>query len=657
MIALPAVPAPSRSLRLAGDPDDVTALLARSRQRSLELHRLDPAQSRPRVLSSGVLRDHREPLDALLRVARSGMESLYQQIRDVGYVVLLTDMHGVAVDFIHNPSIEREARRAGLAAGGCWTEDQEGTCAIGMALIDRVAMTVHHDEHFCAHNRLLTCSAAPIFDTDGRVRAVLDASALQSPDDRRSQHLVLSMVTATARLIENADFLRRFDRHIVLRTSSRRELIDVATDGLIALDAEGHVVAANQGFARHTGQDAGSLVGVHVEELFGLRHATIAEAARQPGGEPLALRLLASGSLCWALVRGPRMTPPAQRPRAAAVLPAAVDPGADALSLLAGEDPRMQHIVDKARRVQDRGIAVLLQGESGTGKEAFAKAMHAASQRAAAAFVALNCAAIPESLIESELFGHSEGAFTGARAKGARGKIVQAHGGTLFLDEIGDMPLAMQTRLLRVLSEREVVPLGAERAVPVDVQLICATHRDLQSLVDAGGFRLDLYYRLNGLTLSLPPLRERLDKEALIERIVAEAAAASGAGTLPRLTARARALLLSHPWPGNIRQLHNVLRAAIALSSGDTIDLVHLPADLAGSPLAILPPQRLASIDWTLSEVAPGPAPGHGVEALRQTLQRHHWNISDAARSLGLSRSTVYRQMARHGIVAPNHIS
>jgi len=638
------------------DAASTEALIARSRQRSFDVHRLDPAHARQRVLSRSTLLDHRGPLEPLLTVARSGMESLFLQIRDVGYVVLLTDAHGVAVEFINNPSVEREARRSGLAAGGRWTEDQEGTCAVGLALIDQLPITVHHEEHFLAANRLLTCSAAPIFAADGRLLAVLDASALHSPDDRRSQHLVLNMVHATARMIENAEFLRQFERHLVLRTSSRREFLEVATEGLIAFDGGGHVVAANQRFLHDTGRSPVSLRGLHIEELFGVHFETLAAAATSSPSEPIRLRLLQSGSQCFALARGPRQPLPAVRPRSKAAASTPVAGAGDALAALAGLDPRMRANADKARRVLDRGIAVLLQGESGTGKEAFAKAMHAASRRAAAPFVALNCAAIPETLIESELFGHSEGAFTGARAKGARGKLAQAHGGTLFLDEIGDMPLALQTRLLRVLAEGEVMPLGAERAVPVDLQVICATHCDLDALVSAGRFRLDLYYRLNGLTLSLPALRERTDRAALIDAILAEEAA-SWTDIAPRLSPRASALLQSHHWPGNIRQLRNSLRAALALCGGAEIDFEHLPAELLASTRPLLPPQRLSSLGWAESPDRAEPAELRAATSLLEALHAHHWNVSAAARSLGLSRSTVYRRMTRSGIVEPNRSS
>jgi transcriptional regulator of acetoin/glycerol metabolism len=282
----------------------VEGILARSRQRSLEIHRLDPECGQARVLTAGAVREHRDPLESLLSVARSGMQALYQQIRDVGYVVLLTDAQGVAVEFITNPSIEREARRAGLTQGGCWTEDQEGTCAVGLALIDQLPMTVHHLEHFRTTNRSLTCSASPIFAGDGSLIAVLDASALESPDDRRSQHLVLKMVDTTSRMIGDAYFLRQYQNQLVLRTSARRDFLEITTDGLLAFDAGGHVIGVNQQFQYDYGQSRDSLLGIHVQELFGVNYESLITTVDR--NDPIQLRLMKSGSQCFALARAPR---------------------------------------------------------------------------------------------------------------------------------------------------------------------------------------------------------------------------------------------------------------------------------------------------------------------------------------------------------------
>ena len=624
--------------------DDV---IERSRQRSMDVYRLDPGRGDPpRILTATALQDHRVPMEDLLDVARSGMESLFLQIRDAGYVVLLADAHGVAVDFINNPLLDRELRHAGLYLGSCWSEDKEGTCAVALANLEQRSITVHHEEHFRVPNRALTCSAAPVLGADGRVMAVLDASALYSPDDKRSQHLVLQMVKSTARMVENAQFFRQFDRHLVLRLAGRREFLEVATEGLMALDEGGRIIAANQAFLQSVGRTPVTLTGAHVEDVFDARLERLLDAA-QAHPEPLALRLLHSGEQCFALVRGPRkFTPAATLQRQMVRIP-----DDRALRALAGSDANMARNVQQALRVVDKGLAILLQGESGTGKEAFAKAIHEASARRSKAFVAVNCAAIPDTLIESELFGYKDGAFTGARSKGARGKIQQAHGGTLFLDEIGDMPLAMQTRLLRVLAEREVTPLGSETPVPVDIQIVCATHRDLNELVSNGQFRLDLFYRLNGVTLVLPSLHGRKDKEGLIRELLQEEGrvlyARAGTASSHALTA-----LQIYHWPGNIRQLKNTLRAALALSGGEPIELEHLPVDIQGAVRANLPPPRMSSIDIPMS---PGDAAAHSErDALVRVLREHQWNITDAARSLRTCRATVYRRMQKLGIVSPN---
>lgn len=627
-------------------PADV-ALIERSLLRSFELHRLDPGRGEPpRVLTTTALKDHREPMERFMRIARGGMEALFGQVRDAGYVVLLADTHGVAVDFIGNPLFDQDWRRAGLWLGSCWTEEKEGTCAVALANLEQRAITVHHAEHFRAPNKTLTCSAVPIFAPDGRPLAVLDASAMESPDDRRSQHLVLQMVQSAARMAEDANFLHEFEHHHVLKLARRRDFLEVSADGMVVLDETGRIVAISQSL-----REQGALVaalGRSVEEVFDYRFEQVADAARQ-GGYPLAMRHLPTGTQCFALVR-----PPRRRPSAAPAQASSAMAGADALQAIAGHDPQMQTNVRQALRVLDKGLAILLHGESGSGKEAFAKAMHEASARRARPFVAVNCAAIPETLIESELFGYREGAFTGARTKGARGKIAQAHGGTLFLDEIGDMPQAMQTRLLRVLAEREVTPLGAEQPVAVDVQLICATHRDLRGMVAQGQFRLDLYYRLNSVTLELPALRDRADKGLLIERLLREDGQQLY-GRAVAITEAARQLLLRHDWPGNIRQLKNVLRTAMALSGGEAVGPEHLPAEIRGGQPAMLPPERMLSLGRVDAETAVPGAPG-GRDALLQALKAHQWNVTETARSLGLCRATVYRHMQRWEIVSPNRL-
>jgi transcriptional regulator of acetoin/glycerol metabolism len=299
------------------------------------------------------------------------------------------------------------------------------------------------------------------------------------------------------------------------------------------------------------------------------------------------------------------------------------------------EDPRLQRGFARALRVLERDVPVFLQGETGTGKEAFAAALHRASARASQPFVAINCAAIPETLIESELFGYRGGSFTGARKDGMIGKLEQAHGGILFLDEIADMPLALQTRLLRVLEEREVVPLGSSTARPLDVRLISASHQDLQTCVAEGRFREDLFYRIAGFAVQLPPLRERSDKGSVLDLLLRE----ETKGARIRLEAGVRDRLLKQPWPGNVRQLRTCLRTLVALALEGRVTLDDL-AELLPEPPATA---ALAENPLGVSER----------QTLLTLIEAEHWHIAHVAARLGISRNTLYRKLRQHGISRP----
>ena len=320
------------------------------------------------------------------------------------------------------------------------------------------------------------------------------------------------------------------------------------------------------------------------------------------------------------------------------------------------KDARLVAHLETARRVIGRETPLLLCGETGCGKEVFARAVHAASPHANGAFVAVNCASLPETLIESELFGYRAGAFTGAQRNGRRGKVLQADGGTLFLDEIADMPLDLQARLLRVLDERQVTPLGTEETHAVDFQLISASHQHLPDLVAQGRFREDLYYRLAGIELALPPLRERSDKRELIRSMLA----AEGRGDAT-LSPEAEKLLMEFPWPGNLRQLRHALRSAAALADGRPITREHLPGLLTGAartpavaadaavPAApagpIVPVAPPASAEPQPLPVKLNPIQANERAVLVQMLEQHRWNVSNVAKALDVSRNTLYRKL------------
>src|SRR5690349_711522 len=542
--------------------------IARSWLRCLEDYHLDPALNMaPTVLEHGRVLESRERLQQVLHIAGNEMTSLHQQLSGAGHAVLLTDARGVILNCVTAPAERKIFERAGLWLGADWSEACEGTNGIGTCLVERQSLTIHQDEHFRGRHTGLTCSASPVFDPHGELLAVLDVSSARRDASRQSQFHTMALVNLSAKMIESCYFLRCFDNQWLLRFHLQAESVGLFSEGLLAFDGEGRICAVNQSALNLLGHIRGGLLGKPVEAFFDcsldelLGRASINAAASWP----LRTR---DGRKLFAVLRGE-----ARRPLPTPMVPVPEVAQAPRLAGICLDDAALQADFRKALRVYERDVPLLINGETGSGKEAFAKAVHHASQRAEKAFVALNCAAIPESLIESELFGYRGGSFTGARKEGMRGKLQQADGGTLFLDEIGDMPLALQTRLLRVLEDRQVVPIGGEPEA-VNVRIISATHRNLLDRVQDGSFREDLYYRLNGLEVALPALRDRSDKSHLLDFLLAEEAG----GESVVIDGPAREALLGFAWPGNVRQLRNVLRTLAALCDGGRIGLEDLPA-------------------------------------------------------------------------------
>ena len=629
-----------------GNSPLLEASIARSWIRCVNNYGLDAVHShQPRVLEQFRLREHRERLDDFLEIAQVEVNNLYQRIAGSGFAVILTDGDGVIVNWICDVNLSRPFERVGLWPGAIWNEENEGTNAIGTALIEQRALTIHRNEHFCSQHIQLTCSAAPIFDPQGRLLAVLDISATSSQDSKQSQLHTLALAYLSAQMIEHGFFLRVFRQQWILRFHHQPELVGQSNEGLLAFGNDGRILAVNQSAADQLKQARYQLIDQHIDALFAITLETLLGYA---GGQPRALWPIidAVGNRFFALLYGSEQRLPKNRPRLTAFETKPLPLAMKTLETLAGKDPLMDYNVNCIRRVMNKRVNILLTGETGTGKEAFTRAIHDASERSDKPFVAVNCASIPETLIESELFGYKYGAFTGARQEGRRGKILQAHGGTLFLDEIGDMPPPLQTRLLRVLEEKEVLPLGSDTPVPVDVFLISATHRNLQEHMATGAFREDLYYRLNGLELRLPALRERSDRLLLIRNVLA---AESDSVNL-RIAEDALMALNAYSWPGNIRQLRNVLRTAAALCDDQCIRLENLPAEITGSA-----PHESAWRALNYGAIMPSATATGGLaqaerEALLSQLDRHGWNITNTAAHLGFSRNTLYRKMRKHGI-------
>ncbi|HVC16205.1 MAG TPA: sigma-54-dependent Fis family transcriptional regulator [Rhodanobacter sp.] len=619
--------------------------VTKSWDRCLNRYSMEPdAKRNTVVLDAESVRGRQQKLGELLHVARAEMENLYEQIAGSGYAVILSDADAVVLSAVTDPNVKREFRSAGLWVGAVWSEQNEGTNGLGTAIAERMPVTVHCGEHFRRYNAGLSCCGAPVLDVNGDVLAVLDASAARTVDTRQVQSHTMALVNMSANLISRCHFLSQFQDAWILRFHSRAEFVGLLHEALVAVDGDGRIVAVNESALMQLGMNSREqLVGRLLEEIVPLDFSTLEQRAASEPTTLWPMRDIAYGRRFFATARAPLGGRRTLAPKPFLVAAAQTAPPRQHL----GSDPRLQRNLNCGRQLFGRRVPILLQGATGTGKEVFAKALHQVSSWANRPFVAVNCAAIPESLIESELFGYTRGAFTDAAREGHVGKIRQSSGGTLFLDEIGDMPLMLQTRLLRVLEEHEIVPLGGDTPIPVDLHVISATHRDLLQMMQQGTFREDLYYRLNGITLELPLLRERTDKLELIQTLLREETTPHG--PMPEIEDAAMELLLAHPWPGNIRQLRNVLRTAAALFCGSPgrIGVAHLGREITGTAR---PPGTAVS---SISTDDPGPLYTAERDALLRELERMRWNISRTAATLGISRNTLYRKIRKHDIVLP----
>lgn len=565
----------------------------------------------------------------LLENSKPVMGNLFEQIQDTSSMVILADKTGSILHSFGGTDFVDRASRIYLQPGGVWSEDARGTNAVGTALVDQLPVRILGGEHFAAVNSFFSCCASPIFDPYGNILGVLDVTG----DYRAYQKHTMALVRISTQLIENQMFATGFKEDVLLHFHSRLEFIGSLNEAIAVFTMNGKLKAANASALKHLGLDR-HYSGVDFSDLFNMQfHSLLARA-----GKMLEFRTK-NGESIFASLKVPLSNTRRVTPEKMPIAPAKIT-----LEALHFGDSTMRRVIERVHKVIGQDITVLLEGESGTGKELFAKAMHNSGPRSDSKFLALNCAALPEGLIEAELFGYQDGAFTGARRGGNIGLIRQANGGTLLLDEIGDMPLSLQARLLRVLQERVVTPLGGVEAFPVDIVIICATNRNLRTEVTAGRFREDLYYRINGLLVSLPCLR---DREDLLNLAYALSEEITKPGRRVKIGEKVIEIMKRHPWPGNIRQLHSVLKTAIALLGTDEeITVEHLSDDFLDQySESVLRHEA----DHTPEDNSPLAAPlsleKMEIMAIKRALYECGNNYSAASRRLGISRNTLYRKL------------
>jgi transcriptional regulator of acetoin/glycerol metabolism len=610
------------------------------------------------TLQKGILNDLVDQHRSLLETTENEVLPYYENIlSNSACMIVLADRQGHVLNTWGQPRFG-SAEEHGLVGGNQWSEMGAGTNAIGTALITGEAIQVGRDEHFLRANRFMVGSASPIYNTKNDLVGVLDISS----DAYLPQDHTFGMVKLMSLSVENRLIFSAFQQeHFILSFNTNVVSLDSHWSGILVLDENGIIVSANRRAEVVLARD---LALLNINQIFDIE---MREIKHHPSSLPM--KLLAMGRYQFYV----KVIPPVQqimrvpdfRQRADYVSPSQLEAHVENIVNVADKvsnsvekstsstktpspvvpdnviplaelqhgDESVGRLVRQAHKIMEKDIPILIHGETGAGKEIFVRSLHYHSSRSKEMLVAVNCAAIPAELVESELFGYEKGAFTGAQNKGSIGLIRRAHRGTLFLDEIGEMPMAVQSRLLRVLQERVVTPLGSTEVYPVDIKLISATNRTLKTEIKEGRFRQDLYYRISGLNIELPALRERKDKAELIKYLHNRLRKEEPG---PDLSEDMVDLLAKHPWPGNMRQLAHVLKVGLAMADEEVLEDWHLPDDFF-EDLGVIH----YSDEMEIHQV------NNSEESIEKLIPRllieYKGNVSKTAKKAGVSRNTVYK--------------
>ncbi|MFE1629192.1 sigma-54-dependent Fis family transcriptional regulator [Brevibacillus reuszeri] len=608
--------------------EPTSVLLKKSWERS-RMNGVNALTAKDAILEKSQFKQYREQKEEFMREIAPTMEHLAYWLKSSYSIVIICDTSGYILESKGDPSFLKDTEKIQVHQGACWSEQVRGTNSAGTVIVEKKPLAVVGTEHYLEANHMLYCAASPIFDPYGELLAVLDFSGLSV----KYHPSLLGMVDAMARKIEDWLLIHRPDRQLVISLSPQQPGKHRA---LVAVNQDGVVTGGNREAQMLLHLDKHLMGNIQLSDLL----TDMDSLLQRPAG---ALR---SGTLLVGNGNGVDNRWQASvlidtRPPLTALSAASKEKQkqkrTDASTLYSfedifGSDDSFLKAIRLAKRAAATDYTIMLSGESGTGKDLISQAIHMASPRANKPFVAINCGAVPKSLLESELFGYEAGAFTGAKQTGQAGKIEQAHGGTLFLDEIAEMPMEMQVALLRVLQDLSVTRIGGTKPAHVDVRIITATHTDLWKKVQDGSFRADLFYRLQGVHIILPPLRERADRLQLARLLLTGIETELNQGSLS-LSAAAELLIENYTWPGNVRQLTAALREAAFLSEDGFVDT------------SCFPPYILST--YTKTAAPTGELEKLENDAIVDVLHKTGGNISETARLLGIGRSTVYRKMKK----------
>ncbi|HEY5752951.1 MAG TPA: sigma-54-dependent Fis family transcriptional regulator [Chthoniobacterales bacterium] len=591
----------------------------RSWQRCL-ITGLDPADAPYlEVMKPPELRERQEQNARLHDIVRAEVRNLYSQIAGSNFMVAFANHDSLILDAITDESFRSRARAGGILPGVCWDENVRGTNGLGSSVATRLPFVVHGAEHFFQESCRFTCVAHPVFDHADQLLGVIDASS----DCHTRQLHTMALMRMAALQIEAEYFRSAFRQNILLQFHNRTEFVHTLEAGLLALDGDGRIIATNRQ-ARFFLNDLPVAPGQNFETIFNVsfdrffHQAAASGSAELTDGHGSTFKVLASN-----LRRQTRVQ--------AGI---ALAPGKPRQAAFVCEDLAVQNAIHLIENAVAWKVPILIRGETGCGKELLARHAHAASKRTGK-FVAVNCTALPETLVESEFFGYRDGAFTGSRRGGAQGLIRDADKGTFFLDEIGDMPVALQARLLRFLDQWTVRAVGSSEETDVDVQVIAATNSPLEKAVAEGKFRADLLYRLQGIEVFLPPLRERSDFDKIVRSLLADLVPDGS------ISDDALEFLRRHTWPGNFRELKNALLRMVISSDSVCLDGGHVASILRAS----------LEMPVTATSATPTPLRDNRSRIIIDAYHRCDGNIVKTAHELAVSRNTIYRELKRQGVL------
>ena len=609
---------------------------------------VDPYQkSISTILNAEELERLKEINQHWLKMARPIVQTLHRFVAGSGFVVTVADKDGYLLEVIGDQDIQEAIRRGGFLPGALWNETSAGTNAIGTTLILDQPVQIFSYEHFCICSHHWTCSAAPIRDCDQTIIGILD---LTGPFEKVNPH-TLGMVVAGADAVETQLAMEKAWHERDVANRSRQAIMESIREGVLAVDLRQRIIHFNREATRILktapeeveGKALFDVLWSQNKDLFaiaaGKKYVTDQEMdVATPKG---AIRLTLSSHPIHGEEGGNEgvvivFNEIARAKRLVQKMSGAI--ARFTFDDIIGREESLKKSVQLARSAATSDSTILLLGESGTGKDIFAQAIHNASDRCRGPFVAINCGGIPRDLIESELFGYAEGAFSGARKGGNPGKFELADGGTIFLDEIGDMPMDLQRVFLRVLEQKTITRIGGSSMLPVDVRVIAATNRDLTEAIRRGSFRQDLYFRLNVLRINIPPLRERRDDiEILTYRFLRRMKDGSLKSILS-IDNEALRHLRNYSWPGNVRELQNVLERALHMVDGDILELDHLPEEIQTM-------RHVYNVPADLSQMST-----YEKEVIVKLLDKYEWNISLVSKHLRIARTTLYRKIKKYGL-------